>query len=58
MLREAMSVEEMLNEAETFGLGFHTWRMMRNEEKHWDEDSYDETVWPRVEEGEGEWMGD
>lgn len=38
MLREGMSVEEILNEAETFGLGFHTWRMMRNEEKHWDED--------------------
>ena len=41
---DGMTVEEILYASNTYGLGFQTWRIMKNEDKHWDEDCFDENV--------------
>lgn len=42
MYRDGMSVEEAVRDAETFGLSFQTWKLLRNEEHSWDDDYFDD----------------
>jgi hypothetical protein len=40
-----MTIQEAYKEAETFGLSFQTWRMLKNEEPNFDDGWWDNDWW-------------
>ena len=45
MYKDGMTIQEAFKEAETFGLSFQTWRLMKNEEPNFDEGWFENDWW-------------